>query len=129
MAIPPEPIQELLPQAALIVEAAVSAVLEQGPNPIPSNAAVGHTSKGSKVGWQRVALSDVRLIKGTLPSLDDAGNLVVRKPTAAYALREGAKGAFLLAADVESGDWIILGRYGPDTYRVATIEKAVEHFS
>jgi len=119
MAIPPEPIEELLPTAALIVEAEVSKVISLGKKPPTLTAPKDHTSTGQKNASQQLSLKVARVLKGALPG-DAAAPLEVSKPEGAYTLREGSKGAFLLSEG--EGGWVILGRYGPDTYTVESVE-------
>lgn len=119
MALPPEPIEELLPQASLVVEAEVKEIISVGPPPPEKKAPKGYTSTGQLNPSQQVALTIKRVLKGALPEAD-AERLEVKKPVGAYMLREGSAGAFLL--DDEGTGLFILGRYGPDTYTVASVE-------
>ena len=122
MAKPPEPLQEILPKASLIVEAEVSAVLSTGQAPPPVSTPPGYTSAGHQVASQQVELQITRVIKGSLA--DATKKLVVYKPVATYALRVGNKGPFLL--QTQGDDWQILGRYGPDSYALNVIEQALK---
>lgn len=121
MAKPPEPLQEILPRASLIVEAEVSAVISTGEAPPPVATPPGYTSAGHQVASQQVELKVKRILKGELS--DDTKKLVVNKPLAAYALRKGNKGPFLLEAQGDS--WQIISRYGPDSYSLQVIEQAI----
>lgn len=119
MAIPPDPIEEVLPNAALIVDAEVKDV-QNGP-PLPKvNAPPGSTDTPQKVGSQVVTLTVKRVLKGETT----AKELTVEKPVGAYALRAGNKGPFLL--DDSRPRPVILGRYGPDTYSFERIEQALK---
>ena len=120
MAIPPEPLQELLPQAALIVDAEVLEVVSQGEQPPIPEHKKGATSVPSKSPAQVVKLKVKRALKGKAPQ----GDLTVDKPEGDYVLSKGNKGAFLLK--MAKGNPIIIGRYGPDTYRMDTIEAALK---
>jgi hypothetical protein len=121
VAIPPEPIQELLPRANLIVEAEVSAVLSTGPRPPQVKAREGATSVPNKVASQVVKLKVKRALKGQA-----SGELTVDKPEADYALAEGNKGAFFLEQVKGAANMTIIGRWGPDTYRVDSVERALK---
>ena len=125
MAIPPEPIQEVLPRASLIVVAEVTKVVSSGPEPPKVNKPEGWTSTGQKVASQVVVLKVQRVLKGELDAAAKKSmELTVTKPEAEYALRETNKGAFLL--ERKGSEWQIIGRYGPDSYRVEYIEKALK---
>ena len=119
MALPPEPLQELLFDATAVVEAEVVEVLESGPEPQPPPHAKhlkpGATSVGYLSAAQKVRLKVKRALKG-----ESAAELVVDKPEAPYLLAPGHRGAFFLEGER------ILGRYGPDTHSVAAIERALK---
>jgi hypothetical protein len=120
MAIPPEPLEELLAQATDVVDAEVARVLETGPAPEQPNAPrEGATSVGYKTPMQVVELKIARTLKGNAK-----GTVTVQKPVAAYALRPGNKGPFFLQAG--SPNPLILGRYGPDTHRMHLVEAALK---
>lgn len=109
MALPPEPLEELLPQASYIVEAEVTEIVKQ-PGPV----------SGPRVGEQLVKLKVKRVLRGDASANDD---LLVRKPEAGYALRAGNQGPFLLCGAKDA--LAILGRYGPDTWPLERIERAL----
>jgi hypothetical protein len=52
------------------------------------------------------------------------GTVDVLKPEGAYVVAAGTVGPFLLGAPGEEGVPPILGRYGPDSWRLELIEKA-----
>ncbi len=114
---PPEPMRELLPQAELVVVAEVVAVRSteapDGTNLAPLQVVV--------LRVQRALRGDVQV----------AAELVVQKPRGEYALSLGNRGAFLLrvakAAPIKDGGsvYVVLGRYGPDNYRVVDVEAAL----
>ena len=108
MAIPPEPLFAVLPQAVSIVVGEVIAVQNRSDG-LPSS---GKPPPGAphQVGSQVVTLKVTQVLRGA-----PVTELVVRKPVGAY-------GAFLL--DGESPP-TILGRYGPDSYRLSDIEAAL----
>ena len=118
MAIPPEPLPELLKDANHVVDAEVSRVVETGPAPEQPQAKEGATSVGYKTPMQVVELTIRRTLKGNAK-----GTVTVQKPVAAYALKQGNKGAFFLKDG--SPHAVILGRYGPDTHRMDLVEKAL----
>ncbi len=124
MAIPPEPIRELLPRAALIIEAEVSEVLSTGPAPPLVEAPKDFTSTPQEVASQKVALAVKRVLRGELPD-DAAGSqsLTVTKPQGEYTLGAGNHGPFLL--EQRTDEWVILGRWGPDNYRIEWVEESI----
>ena len=97
MALPPEPIEEVLPQAALIVEAEVESVLESGPAIRSAEAAPGATS---------------------VPGRDAPQQTVKLRVTKVH------KGPFLL--DDSRPHPVILGRYGPDSWNLERILGALK---
>ncbi len=116
MAIPPEPIEDVLPDAVLVVDAEVTEVLSTGPATAKVDARPGATSTGAKAPSQKVKLTVKRVLHG--PATKE---IIVEKPEAGYALRAGNKGPFLI--DKKN---VILGRYGPDSYSFEKIEKALK---
>lgn len=120
MAIPPDPIEEVLPNAAWVVDAEVKEVVQQGPAAPKVPAPPGWTDTGQKVGSQLVKLSIRRVLKGQ----SELKELTVEKPVAGYALKAGNKGPFLL--DGSKPHPVILGRYGPDSYSFEKIEAALK---
>lgn len=117
MAIPPEPLNDVLPQAAVVVDAEVVEVLENGPAPQQPKAREGATSVGRLAPRQVVKLKVKRVLKGNPPA-----EVIVEKPEAGYALRAGNHGPFLLDGSVQPR---ILGRYGPDSYAMSKLEAAL----
>ncbi|HCF58935.1 MAG TPA: hypothetical protein DFS52_13205 [Myxococcales bacterium] len=116
MALPPEPIEEVLPQAALVVEAEVESILSTGPAQPPVQAKPGATgAPGRDAPDQTVKLRVTKVHKGPA----GLSELVVLKPVAGYALRAGNKGPFLL--DDAKPHPVILGRYGPDTWNLGRV--------
>jgi hypothetical protein len=117
MAKPPEPIEEVMPNAAWVVEAEVKEVLATGPTPPPPpNAKPGATSVGWKSASQTVKLKITNVLKG-----EKATELVVEKPVGSYSLKPGNKGPFLIDASKT-----ILGRYGPDSWNLDRVKGAVK---
>ncbi|MCC7072089.1 MAG: hypothetical protein IT383_12245 [Deltaproteobacteria bacterium] len=113
MALPPEPLDELLPAARTVVEAEVAAVHDLEPWPPGDKGAPidGAPPRPS----QRATLRVSRVLRGTADQ-----ELTVTKPAAGYALHAGVCGPFLVD---ERGH--ILGRYGPDTWAIEEIEAAL----
>jgi len=97
-ALPPEPLAEMLPAARLVVVATVA---------------------GRQVApRQQVTLTITRVLRG--PALQ---SITVFKPAGGYALSAGNHGPFLLDGTTHGAT--ILGRYGPDTWRLQDIEAAL----
>jgi hypothetical protein len=115
MAKPPEPIEDVLPNAQWVVDAEVTEVVSTGPAPAKVQAAPGATSTGQRSASQTVKLKVKRVLFGAAVQ-----ELVVEKPEAGYSLREGNHGPFLIDSTK-----MILGRYGPDSYSFDRLEKAL----
>ncbi len=121
MAIPPEPIEEVLPAAAAVIEAEVVEVLATGPaQPQVEVLRQGMTSVPQKLPSQTVKLKVTRVHRGP-PELSE---VVVEKPVGAYLLRAGNKGPWLLDASKPTPQ--ILGRYGCDSWSLARITDALK---
>ena len=116
MAKPPEPLSDVLPKAAWVVDAVVAEVVKEGAEPPTLKVDAGATSTGQQTRAQTVKLTVRRVLKGT-----SVTELVVEKPLAQYALRAGNQGAFVIDASKT-----ILGRYGPDSWPMAKVEAAVK---
>ena len=117
MAIPPEPIQDVLPKAKLVVVAEVVEVISNGPAPAQPQAAPGATSAGRLAPSQVVRLKVEKVLRGGA-----LAEVVVEKPEAGYALRAGNRGPFLLD---DAARPHILGRYGPDSWSMNRLEDAL----
>jgi len=126
MAIPPDPIEELLPQATLVVVAQVSRVVTQETQvPIPASDPKRKGGPQVPLAAQVVALEVEAVLHGD--SAAAGSELQARKPAGDYSLSVGAQGPFLLAhSDSDEAPLIILGRYGPDSYRQNVIEAALQ---
>jgi hypothetical protein len=116
MAIPPEPLDLVLPRATWVVEAEVAEVLSQGPE--PKNPALA-PSAPMKLRSQVVRLKVRRVLRGP----QKAGELTAEKPEGSYVLTAGNHGPFLL--DASRPNPVILGRYGPDSYPLKKLEAAL----
>lgn len=120
MAIPPDPIDEVLPQANAAVLAEVQRVLEQAPMS-PELGDPRASDARTVASRQVVELKVTGVLFGD--SVKTGATVRAVKPAGAYALRAGNKGPFLLTG---KGDAVeILGRYGPDTYPEELIRKAM----
>jgi hypothetical protein len=117
MALPPEPIEEVMPAADGAVLAVVSRIVEQAPQQQYERSL--ETSLPQKAARQVVELKVTKVLFGDVKS-----GAVVKavKPEGAYALREGNQGPFVLGKN--EGAVEILGRYGPDTWSEAAVKQA-----
>lgn len=122
MAIPPEPIEEVLPHAEAAVLGEIARVVLQDPQqPAPPHEP-GATSVPHEAARQVVELKVTEVIFGAGNQVKAGATLEVEKPAGDYALRAGNHGPFLLKQD---GKGIrIVGRYGPDTYSADAIRSA-----
>jgi hypothetical protein len=114
MALPPEPLDELLPQAVTIVLAEVLSV-SQAPTPARIAAVQWPIGLGPRLPEATVRLKVERTLRGA-----PAGEIEVLKPESTYALVPGLKGPFLL-----DGALRILGRHGPDNYSLETLTQVL----
>jgi hypothetical protein len=89
----------------------------------PEPVSGGPSGSAPKVGSQRVRIRVDKVLRGPGGILAPA-ELEVEKPEAKYSLRPGNRGPFLLE-DTPRGA-VILGRYGPDTWRLETVERALD---
>lgn len=119
MARRPDPLETVLPQAEHVVVAEVIEVVSTGEAPPPPDSPYVGDPHAASVGYlsaeQEVRLRVDRVLRGDL-----GAEVVVRKPRAPYTLGPGDHGPFLIA------DGVILGAYGPDTYRLEAIQIAVD---
>ena len=121
MAKPPEPLHEMLPRASLVVDASVREVLSTGaPLAPPADKPATWSDKGTMNSEQVLVLDVARVLKGA----HAGGTVTVTKPVAPYAVKAGTKGAWLLEA--VAGGFVVLGRYGPDTWALAQVEEALK---
>ncbi|MFZ5468366.1 MAG: hypothetical protein ACOZIN_02915 [Myxococcota bacterium] len=125
MAIPPEPIDEVLPKASAAVLAEVSRIVLQDKKTAPPPAEFGATDLPGKAARQVVELTVKEVLFGSL--VKPGATIEVIKPAGDYALRVGNHGPFLLQAP-EPGEKTatILGRYGPDTYPTGLVKAALK---
>ena len=117
MAKPPEPLEEIFPQTTVILDAVVASVISEDKPKAPD---------APDVPRQVVTLEVNRVVRGALPPSRGPKaakiSVSVVKPVSAYKLRPGVKGAWLLAHDAKTGELIILGRYGPDSWTFEKID-------
>lgn len=120
MAIPPEPIEEVIGTANGAVMAEVARVVQQDKQePIPRHPP-GATDVPGDAARQVVELKVSAVIFGDIAKV--GASIEAVKPAGAYALRAGNKGPFLLKKAAKGFE--IVGRYGPDTYSEAKIRAA-----
>src|SRR5688572_19151928 len=109
MAKPPEPLEEIFPKTSIIVDAEVKEVKSTDADDDP-----GSPDNPRQV----VVLTVKKLVRGALNEGEKKSQeIVATKPKAPYVVKAGTKGAFLLTADRT-----ILGRYGPDSWRLDKVE-------
>ncbi len=113
MALPPEAIEDVLPAAAIVVDAEVVLVRDLGAWP-PGDKGAPLDGAPPRPA-QEVTLQVTRVLHGKA-----GAQLVATKPPANYALRRGVSGPFLVDQEAR-----ILGRYGPDTWGVDEVEAAL----
>jgi len=112
MAKPPEPLEQILPDAFLVVEATVKEVVATGPKPPEPDKPKEWSDRGTLNASQELVLDVKRVLRGK-----HDGDLKVTKPEAGYMVKAGTKGAWLV-----DKNHVVLGRYGPDTW---ALEKVV----
>ena len=116
MAKPPEPLEEIFPLTSIIVDAEVKEVKSTEPA----------DPKQEGAPPQVLVLTIKKIVRGTAKLSDaekQANEIVVTKPRAPYAVRAGIKGPWLLSVDEKTGARTVLGRYGPDSWRMDKIEE------
>ena len=122
MAKPPEPIDEVLPDATAAVIADVGRIVAQDPQKPAPKAPPGTTDLPHDAARQVVELK----VKESLFGPHRPGEVLeAEKPAGAYTLRSGVTGPFILASQKGKAA-VILGRYGPDTYPVDLIKAAAK---
>lgn len=120
MALPPEPIDTVLSDTRAAVVGEVVEVTATGPALPHREGKKGEKDLGNQAPWQRVKLRVDAVLHGA-PGTDA---IEVLKPEGAYLVDVGTKGPFLLGAPGEDGLAPILGRYGPDTWRLEVVQGA-----
>lgn len=116
MALPPEDLDELLPETVRAVTATVEAILATGPLLLTTTHELGWTGPIDPEPWQLVRLR----VHDTLRGRPTPTTVEAYKPVAPYTLEAGVRpdGTFLLGRPVPGaqGAALILGRYGPTAY-------------
>jgi hypothetical protein len=127
MAIPPEPIAEVMPDVAAAVVAEVTHIHERGPQkPFPQPRLPNEVDIPCQISYQIVELSIKRVVFGAW--LEPNTSLRVYKPAGDYVLSPGNHGPFLLTQPQNINEQtlpVIIGRYGPDSYPLELIEIAI----
>jgi hypothetical protein len=121
MALPPEPIDTVLVDTAAAIIGEVVEVSATGPAQPQRVGKKGETDLGNKAPWQRVTLRIDTVLRG---GLKPGSTVSVLKPEGAYLVDAGTKGPFLLGIADDDGVPPILGRYGPDTWRLEVVQQA-----
>ncbi|MBI3180559.1 MAG: hypothetical protein HYZ28_00195 [Myxococcales bacterium] len=125
MAIPPEPIDEVIPDASAAVIAEVARIVVQDLQERAPKAPPDATDVPGKAARQVVELRVKEVLFGKLAGPGMTVQAI--KPAGDYALREGNRGPFLLKAPKPGqSEPEILGRYGPDTYSTSLIKTAAQ---
>ncbi len=122
MAIPPEPIEEVIGGVHGAVLAEVVKVLTQDPQQVTAKVPPGTTDGPGVAARQVVELKVSSVLFGDVAAA--GASVQVVKPAGDYALRAGNKGPFLLTRDGKALS--IVGRYGPDTYSEEKIRTAAK---
>lgn len=131
MAIPPEPIDSVLFDAKAVVTGEVVAVVAEGPALPRTPKKKGYSDIGNKANWQKLTVRVDDVLQAGF-NVKKGATVDVVKPVAAYALSVGVKGDFLLGnpEDGAGADGpVILGRYGPDSYRHDAVVEALKRRS
>lgn len=118
MALPPEPLDELLGAAAFVVEGKVLRVIHQDTQPSTPTLPPGTTGGSPMAAAQTVVIAVRRALKGSLPD-----EITAEKPQGAFVLAPGSTGAFFLAHGAPH--FVIMGRYGPDTHAIERVLAAL----
>jgi hypothetical protein len=116
MALPPEPLEDVLPYAPRIFVGEVVKVEDLGAWPSTGGAIDAAPARPA----QRAQVRVFRMLRGPMPSMSE---LWVVKPQGAYALHAGVRGPFLVDAVATEAN--LLGRYGPDTWSEEEIDAAL----
>lgn len=125
MALPPEPIDELLPQAAFGVFAEIIEIKERGKQDyIPTPEKPDMVDIPRDLPYQVLTLQVKERLFGTTGDLGERFD--VYKPAGDYMLRAGVEGPFFLYKDEDHKQPVILGRYGPDNYTMTVVRSAIQ---
>jgi hypothetical protein len=123
MAIPPEPIDEMLPMADAVVIARVVQIVHRDQQAFVPEVQLGVADTPRELPLQIVSLDIQEVLSGEIFRV---GQIIeVLKPPGAYALRPDVTGPFLLMHREGDPRPIIIGRYGPDSYSLHVIKAAI----
>lgn len=124
MAMPPDPIDEVLPQADAAYVAEVTQILHQDEQEkVPELSDPGDVDIPRDLPAQTVELRIAERLFGDLAGVGDT--ITVSKPAGEYVLRAGVQGPFLLARQDDNTP-VIIGLYGPDTYSLRVLKAAIQ---
>ena len=124
MALPPEPIDEILPLAEFCVLAEITAIKERGHQAeIPKQPTPDTVDIARQLPYQIVTIKIKQDIFGKLAPLGQ--EIDIYKPPGDYFLRAGIEGYFLLHK-ADQPQPTIIGRYGPDTYSPKALLAAIQ---
>lgn len=124
MALPPEPIDEMLPLAQDAILADIVKILQQDKQTdIPEIKNPGEVDIPRDLPAQQVQITVREVLFGT--HYKTGQSLTVLKPAGDYVLRAGITGPLLLTHDPEKTRPTILGRYGPDTWSLHILRAAI----
>jgi hypothetical protein len=118
VALPPDPIDDVVTAAYACVDAQVIAVLYTDPD---AHERGQFPQQSVRVRVDAVGFGDV--------VRDADGALTLTKPHGPYLLRVGDRGPLLLGRAAGDLHDVILGRYGPDTYSVAALRASCARLS
>jgi hypothetical protein len=124
---PPEPLSSALFDAKAVVVGEVTAVEATGPEQARrTDVKKGFTDVGNPAAWQKVTLRVDEVLRAGKDGVvvQKGGTVSVLKPEGDYVVDVGTKGPFLLGAPGDDGVPPILGRYGPDSWRLELVEQA-----
>ena len=125
MALPPDPIDEVLPQAQAVVVAEVDEILFRArQEDVPQSEDPYMVDIPRDLPLQRVRLKISEVLDGSQVSGGQAVEAV--KPPGEYVLRAGVSGPFLLHWKEGETQPTILGMYGPDTYSLRVVKVALK---
>ncbi len=125
MALPPDPIDELLPEVDACAIAVVEEILFRGKQEFVPNPEEPDTVDIPRDLPEQVAMLTIKeVLFGDLVLQGET--VEVFKPPGDYVLREGVEGPFLLYQDDEDERPVIAGRYGPDSYSPSVLKSAIK---
>lgn len=123
MALPPEPIDEVLPSAQVGVIAKVTKILHRDKQADIPNVTEGEADLPRELPMQLIEMCIEEVLFGSAYS--QGSTMQAKKPAGDYTLREGVGGGFLLTTAKDASIPEILGRYGPDTWSLKVLRAAI----